>query len=107
MPVRGEVLCCLLERNAATRAAFHPVHQFVDRGTRSKLSQFPKQVLLERFAFACCSASEHGVCVFGEITYQHIWHSCIMIAPLPGARVESPERHLTYKMLDDVYGAAG
>ena len=95
MPVLGEVLHCLLERNAPARAAFDSVHQLADRGTRSKLLQFREEVLLERFALACCSVSEHGVCFVGEISYEHMWHSFIMIAPLPGTRVESPERHLT------------
>ncbi len=92
IPVLGEILHCLLERNAATRAAIDSVHQLVDRGTRSKLTQFRQQVLLERFARACSSASEHGVCLVGEVTYKYMWHSFIMIAPLPRTLVEPLER---------------
>lgn len=86
MPVLGEILYCLFERNAATRAAIDPVHQLVDRGTCSELPQFREEVLLERFALACSPASEYGVCLVGQISYKNVWHSCIMIAPLPRTR---------------------
>lgn len=85
-PVFSEILYCLYERNAATRAAIDSVHQLIDRGTRSKLPQFREEVLLQRFTFACSPASEYGVCLVREVSYKDVWHSCIMIAPLPGAR---------------------
>lgn len=98
MPVLGEILHCLLERNAATRAAIDSVHQLVDRGTRSKLPQFSKEVLLERFALACCSASKHGVCLVGEITYKYMWHSCTMIAPLSEDTLRQRSRNNEWRL---------
>jgi hypothetical protein len=82
VPVLGEILHCLLERDATARAAIDPVHQLVDRGARSKHLQFREEVLLERFALARSSVSEYGVCLFGEVSYENVWHSCIMIAYL-------------------------
>ena len=84
VPILGEILYCLFERNTATRAAIDSVQQLVDRGTCSKLPQLREEVLLERFALACSSVSEYGVCLVGEISYKYVWHSCIMIAPLQG-----------------------
>jgi len=94
MPVLGEILYSLFERNAATRAAIHPVHELVDRGTRSKLPQFRTEVLLERFALACSPSSEYGVCLVGEISYEYVRHSCIMIASIPRTGVGSLERDM-------------
>ena len=92
MPVLRDILHCLSERNAATRAAIDPVHQLIDRGTRDQLPQLREEILLERLALAHSPAPEHGVCVVGEISDKHMRHSCIVIAPLPRTRVKSLER---------------
>ena len=43
--------------------------------------QFRNEVLLERLAFARGSVPEYRVCLVGEISYQYVRHTCIMISP--------------------------